>query len=420
LKEVKKIGLFDLSKKGRKTPSSRDNPHGQKLKNIAMLGSLPPLRALSSYCLELALAVADLGEVEFISFQKIYPARLYPGGDLKDDHTFPTIGHPNLKVRRRLTWYNPVSWIIEGMSTNAVLLHAQWWSLPLATIYLVVCLGFKLRRKPIIFTVHNILQHEKSFFYRQISRALFRLGDHFIVHSSPNRDQLIKYYNIPPDRVTQIPHGPLDFHVQNDIDRDEVRNKMSFDPANSIILLFGAIRPYKGIDTALMAFAKVLRKIPGARLLIAGRLWEQWGYYEQLIDDLGIGDYIKTYLRYIPSGEVFKFFVASDLVILPYHHFDSQSGVGSTAISFRKPMIVTNVGGLPELVVDQRYVVPPKDPETLASTIVDCLKNPDQLDKMAAGAEEVAGAIAWTTIAKKTWSLYDNVLDLSKISVKSY
>jgi len=385
-----------------------------------MLGSLPPLRALSSYCLELALAVADIEEVEFISFRKIYPARLYPGGDLEDDHTFPTLKHPNLKVRRRLTWYNPVSWIIEGMSVNTALLHAQWWSLPLAIIYFVVCLGFKLRRKPVIFTVHNILQHETSFFYRRISRALFRLGDHFIVHSSPNRDQLIKYYNIPPDRITKIPHGPLDFHVRNDIDREAVRNKMSFDPANRIILLFGAIRPYKGIDTALKAFAKVHPEIPEARLLIAGRLWEQWGYYEQLIDDLGIGDYIKTHLRYIPSDEVFKFFAASDLVILPYHHFDSQSGVGSTAISFRKPMIVTNVGGLPELVVDQRYVVPPNDPETLASTIVDCLKNPDQLDKMTAGAKEVAEAMAWTTIAKKTWSLYGHVLDLSKITIKSY
>jgi len=384
--------------------------NGSCPENIAMLGSLPPLRALSSYCLELALAVADLGKVEFISFKKIYPARLYPGGDLKDDHTFPIIGHPNLKVRRRLTWYNPVSWIIEGISTNTVLLHAQWWSLPLAIVYFVVCLGFKLRRKPVIFTVHNILQHDKSLLYRIISRMLFKLGDHFIVHSLSNRAQLIKYYKIPLNRITQIPHGPLAFYVQDNMDRNAVRNKMGFDPENSVVLLFGTIRPYKGIDTALKAFAQVLPKIPGARLLIAGKLWEKWDDYEQLIDDLRIEDYIKTYLRYIPCGEVFKFFAASDLVILPYHHFDSQSGVGSTAVFFRKPMIVTNVGGLPELVADRRYVVPPEDSEALADKIVCCLKDPARLAQMSAEADKVANAIAWPAIAQKTWSVYDNVL----------
>ncbi|MFC1813515.1 glycosyltransferase [Thermodesulfobacteriota bacterium] len=385
-------------------------PHRSGPENIAMLGSLPPIRALSSYCLELALAAADLGKVEFISFKKIYPAFVYPGRDLKDDHTFPRINHSNLRIRRRLTWYNPATWIVEGMLTNAELLHAQWWSLPLCLIYAVVCAGFKLRKKPVVFTVHNVLPHEKSSLYYIISRILFKLGDHFIVHSDLNREQMIRCYHVPPERVTQIPHGPLDFHTQGRFNRDAVRKRMGFHPENRVILLFGAIRPYKGMDTALKAFARVLHEIPEARLLIAGKIWESWDPYERLIGELGIGDYITTDLRYIPSGEVFKFFGASDLVVLPYHHFNAQSGVGATALSFRKPMIVTNVGGLPELVADDRFVVPKKDPEALARTIVDCFQNPDTLDQMAAETGVLASRIAWPVIAKKAWSVYGKVL----------
>ena len=97
---------------------------------VVLLGSLPPLGALSSYCLELSLSISNMIDVEFISFQKIYPSFLYPGGNMKGDYTFPNIHHPKLQVRRQLTWYNPLTWIKEGLITNGALLHAQWWSPP--------------------------------------------------------------------------------------------------------------------------------------------------------------------------------------------------------------------------------------------------------------------------------------------------
>ena len=240
---------------------------------IAMLGSFPPLRALSSYCLELSSALSELCKVEFISFRKIYPTLLYPGGDLSEDHTFPSKKSPSLNVRRRLTWYNPVTWFIEGFFTEGRLLHAQWWSPPLAPVYLVVCLGFRLRRRPVVFTVHNVLSHEKSFFYGPLSKMLFSMGSLFIVHSEMNRKQLIKGFQVKPDRVIMIPHGPLDFHVRRHIDRESIRKKLGFSPGNKVILLFGAVRSYKGVDTALKAFAEVIHKIPDSRLLIAGKLW---------------------------------------------------------------------------------------------------------------------------------------------------
>jgi len=381
-------------------------------KKIAMLGSFQPLRALSGYCLELALAMCELGKVEFFSFKKIYPAFLYPGGDLKNDYTFPVAGHARLKVKRRLTWYNPLSWIAEGLYTQADLLHAQWWSMPLWLVYVIVCVGFKVRGKPVVFTVHNVMPHEPSLIYTMLSRMLFKLGDHFIVHSTSNREQLIKNYKIIPEQVTEIPHGPLDFYVPRNLDLNKAREEMGFDKEQKVILFFGAIRPYKGIDTALNAFVRVVNEVPQSRLLIAGKLWTDWEQYDRLMKKLEITDYVKTFLRYIPSKDVWRFFAVSDLVVIPYHDFDSQSGVGAIALSFRKPMIVTNVGGLPELVGDHRYVVPPKDPFSLAQAIVRCLKDNSRLKSMSANAEKVAAKFAWPIITEKTWGVYTKVLNI--------
>jgi len=377
---------------------------------IAMLGSLPPLRGLSSYCLELALSIANLVEVEFISFKKLYPAFIYPGGGLGEDNTFPVIRHSGLKVERRLTWYNPLTWLREGLYSRAKLLHVQWWSLPLFPVYAVVCCCFKIRRRPVVITVHNVLPHENSIAYKILSKLLFALCDHFIVHTEINKQQMISEYGIRPERLSLIPHGTLDFHVKQEIERESIRKEMGFDPDNKIILIFGAIRSYKGIDTALEAFAEILKKVPESRLLIAGKLWGKWEPYDDLIKGLKIGNKISTHLEYIPSGEVYRYFTAADIVILPYHHFDSQSGVGATAISFRKPLIVTDAGGLPDLVAERRFVVPPKDASSLAGVIIECIKNPVLLKAMADASDIVAHKLAWPAIAEKTCSVYRKML----------
>ena len=383
-------------------------------KVITMLGTLPPIPALSSYCLEMASSLADLIAVEFISFKKIYPSFLYPGGGLKNDYTFPKINHPCIKIRRRLKWYNPLTWIRESFKTRGDLLHAQWWSLPLAPVYLAISIAYKIKKKPVIFTVHNVFPHEHSRLHHLVCRFLFKWVDFFIVHAVSNKDKLIRYFSISPERVSLIPHGPLDFHVPKNADRNVVRRSLGLLPEQKVVLLFGAIRPYKGIETAIRSFSRVSMVIPEARLLIAGKLWESWLPYDQLISDLGVGEYIISQLEYIPSNQIYRYFIASDLILLPYHDFDSQSGVGALAVSFRKPMIVTNVGGLPELQNDGLYVIPPKDPETLAERIIMCLKDPQKLEEMKKGTEAVASRISWPKIAAKTLEVYKKVLILKE------
>jgi glycosyltransferase involved in cell wall biosynthesis len=374
--------------------------------SVAMLGSFPPLRGISGYCFELAGAMAKRCRVEFLSFKAMYPRCLYPGADLADDPSFPDLDHPRLNIHRCMTWYNPLSWLNSGKAAACDLLHAQWWSLPLAPIYLTVCAAFKRQKKPVIFTVHNVLPHENAAAFIAASRILFNLGDHFIVHTEQNRRQLMTCYGIPGCRVSRIPHGTLDFQTRTDESSRWLRERLGLSPDERIVLLFGAIRPYKGVETALRAFAQVQQEMQGTHLVIAGKLWEDWERYDRLIRDLNLNRHVSTFLDYIPSGEVHRYFAGADLVILPYHHFDSQSGVGNTALSFRKPMIVSNVGGLPDLVSDPACIVPPKHPGALAQAILRCVRSPQRLAALSADAHNISNKYSWPAIAKSTFLVY--------------
>jgi glycosyltransferase involved in cell wall biosynthesis len=244
-----------------------------------------------------------------------------------------------------------------------------------------------------------------------MTQILFKLGDYFIVHSDINKQQMKDFYNIPENKISVISHGSLDFHIKKGVDRKALRKEMGINPENKVILMFGAIRPYKGLDTAIKAFARIVYKIPDARLLIAGRLWEDWTPYDQLICKLGINKSIITCLEYIPSGDVYKFFEVSDLCIFPYHHFDSQSGAGSAALSFLKPMIVSDVGGLPDLVKDPKWVVPPKDHSVLADAVLCCFNGPNMIEQMKSDAEEISEKFSWSEIADKTEKIYHQLLN---------
>jgi glycosyltransferase involved in cell wall biosynthesis len=376
---------------------------------VAMLGSLPPLRGISSYCLELARSVSRRVPVEFVTFKSMYPGFLYPGGELKDDTTFPKIEQPGLTIRRSLTWYNPAGWLIEGFRIRADVLHAQHWSLPLAPICFTVLLLAKVRGVKVVLTLHNVRSHERSRLYDWTTRALCRLVDRCVVHSESNYRQAVQELRLPEDKLRKIRHGVLSFFNDGPADRAAARRMLDLPAEGLVVLCYGAIRPYKGVDVLLHAFARMLPEVPAAVLLIAGQPWGDWKPHQDTAERLGIGARLRTHLRYIPADEVKVYFHAADLCVLPYTHFDSQSGVGLTAIAFSKPMIVTDVGGLPELVLDPRCVVPPNNAEALAGRMAECLKDPERLARLRADAAELAQTLSWDQIAGESVALYESV-----------
>jgi glycosyltransferase involved in cell wall biosynthesis len=378
-----------------------------------MIGALPPLKGNAYYATRLATELSKIVSVDFISFRKLYPQFLYPGGDTDVDGDFVVEENPNLSIRRTITYYNPFSWIRAGILAKSTVVHIQWWSIPLAPIYLVILLVLKIRRKKIVFTVHNVIPHEPTFIDNFLTSNVFKFGDAFIVHSNVNIRPLSRQYHVPIEKIFQV-HMPIhDMYGAERIGRNQARARLNLPSDGKVILCFGNIRNYKGVDDLILAFHEVASREPEAILLIAGQPWKSWATYEKLIFELGLGDKVKTSLGYVPMSEVKFFFESSDLVVLPYKKFDAQSGVGNTALAFGLPLVVTRTGGLPDLVKDERAVVEPKNPRALAETIVDILSDTNLHLKLRQDTKIIAAQLSWPEAARKTVNIYKSVKSIN-------
>lgn len=373
---------------------------------VTLIGTLPPLKGISPYCQELLKSLSEKTEVEFIGFKKLYPDFLYPGGTKIKDENYRIPEIENAEIRNILTYYNPLSWIWAGVTLKGHIVHFQWWAYPLAPIYIVILILAKLRKKKVIITVHNVLPHEKKILNNFLNWIILYFGDKLIVHSENNKKYLTKFYNIPGENIFVIPHGVLMPVNIKGISKERAREYLGIPNDKKVILHFGNIRGYKGLDVLLESMNIIKEKIYDIILLIGGEPWEDWAEYQKIIDRHELEGYIMKKLNFIPPSEVEYYFSASDIVVLPYKYFDSQSGVGALALPFKKPIIVTNVGGLPDFVKDEQAIARPNDPEDLARVIIRVLNGDNLLLKLAKDSEELTKEYSWDVIAEKTCEAY--------------
>jgi glycosyltransferase involved in cell wall biosynthesis len=375
---------------------------------ILLLGSFPPqAQGIPGYCGALAQALAAHGPVRAIGFKAMYPAFLFPGVKTTMDPTSPAPHAPNLDLCHNLAWYNPLGWLWSAFSTPAQIVHIQWWSLPLFPVCLIFTLAAKLRRVPVVITVHNVLPHEPSPWFLRASRVLYRRADHLIVHSEVNRAQLLEHFHCYADRVSCVPMG-IDAPIATALDKESARAQLGIPTSRPTILFFGTVRPYKGLDVLLRATAEVRKHHPGVLLVIAGKPWEPWARYQAIIDDLGLAEQVIARLDYIPESEMPIFYAAADLVVLPYRHFDAQSAVGVQVLGQGRPMIVTDCGGLPALVNHEaRWIAPPDDAVALAEKIAGFLREPiGATASFAEIARQAGECMSWKASAEAQWAIY--------------
>jgi len=378
---------------------------------VTLIGTLPPIKGISPYCKELLISLSSNTPVEFIGFKKLYPDFLYPGGrSTEDDILESHITIDNTEIRNTLTYYNPFSWIIAGLTCKGDIIHAQWWSHVLAPVFITILLLCKLRGKKVVITIHNILPHEANRLNAILNRAVLHLGDHFIVHSERNVAQSHNTLGIPITKISRIPIG-----IINDVDEIHVpqsvaKEKLHIPQEKKVILFFGHIREYKGLEVLLEAFSIVIQQDPNLFLVIAGTPWKNEQHYVNLIQKYNIGSQCKAYLHFVPSNETSLFYSASDVVVLPYIEFSSQSAVGAVALAYEKPLIVTDVGGLSEYVKDRRCLVPPKSPKNLAEAILSITRDENLLQKLALDSKSIAQDCSWTSVAERTVATYKRIL----------
>ena len=366
-----------------------------------MVAPLPPLRGgVSDFSAGLASALKDEVSLEVLTFRSVSPDALHPDGRAGSGET------ADVTVLRALDWRDPLGWLLSGSLVQADVLHLQHWSLQLIPVLLIVALMFRLRNKKVVVTLHNVRSHELSPGYVAGTALLCLLAHRCVVHWQGGIEEARKVLGIRGEKVVRIPLGVSLPGAPDAPDRAAARRDLGLPPDAPVVLCAGRISPYKGLPVMLRAMPRLLQQVPDAVLLVAGKPSEAWESYASLIEELGIGDNVKTILRYLDHPELSRCFAAADVVVLPYTRFAAQSGVGSQAVGFGKALVVADVGALPELVEDNRMIVAPGDWHALAQRVALCLANPGLRARLEDASRRLAAERSWKNVAARTADLY--------------
>jgi glycosyltransferase involved in cell wall biosynthesis len=222
----------------------------------------------------------------------------------------------------------------------------------------------------LVFLCHDVLPHESSYMKILRARRLLKNGDGYIVHAKTEVDNLKKIIKDPVYVLT--PHPVYSVFKFSNMSQAQARKILTLETHNKVILFFGHIKQYKGLIHLIKAMPFLVKNDQDFRLLIVGECIDRTKEeYVALLKEHQCVEQCKIYDGYIPDREVEKFFAACDVVVLPYESA-TQSGVVQIAYSFEKPVIVTDVGGLPDVVEDGKtgYIIPPCDPANIVQTVL--------------------------------------------------
>jgi len=337
---------------------------------IILIGSAHPYRGgLAAYNERLAEALQEAGhEVTIYTFTLQYPNFLFPG---KTQFTTEAAS-AKITIKRKVNSINPLNWIIVGNEIKRlkpdILLIKYWLPFMGPCFGTIARLAKKNRHTKVISILDNVVPHEKRVGDVAFTKYYIGSSDAFIGMSQTVLDDLKLFDNKKPSAFN--PH-PLFDNFGKPVPKEQAKQLLGLDAGTNYMLFFGFIRDYKGLDLLLEAFADERLQKLKLKLIIAGEFYSDKKKYDDLIDNYNLKDRLVLKTDFIPDSEVFKYFCAADIVVQPYKHA-TQSGVTQIAYQFNKPMIVTNVGGLAEIVPDGKagYVVEPS-PTAIANAIFD-------------------------------------------------
>jgi len=341
---------------------------------IIIVGTAFPYRGgLAAYNERLAREYVKQGnEVEIITFSLQYPAFLFPGKSQLSNEVAPN----DLKINRMIHSMSPVNWIkvgrkIKEKSPDIVIF--SYWMAFMAPCYGTIARNARSSKTKIVGLIHNMIPHEPTILDKLFPRYFVKSMDGFVsMAESVSTD--IKSFDSDDKPKVVSPH-PIYDHYGSALTKKEAAMKLGLHEQKNYILFFGFIRHYKGLDLLLEAFAdERLRQFP-VRLIIAGEFYENPQPYLESIIRLKLEGLVELRTGFIPDNEVRNYFSLADIIAQPYRTA-TQSGVSQIAYHFETPMLVTNVGGLAEIIPDGKvgYVVG-VEPKQIADALVDFFAN---------------------------------------------
>lgn len=338
-------------------------------KNIVIIGTAHPLRGgLAAFNERLAEEFQGMGHrVTIYTFSLQYPSFLFPGKS-----QFSTEPPPDkLDIKVRINSINPLNWWRTGKEIRQLqpdMVVIKFW-LP----FMGPAFGTILRRirknkhTRIVSILDNVIPHEKRPGDRAFIRYFIKSCDAFIAMSKKVLEDLRTFTPGKPARL--IPH-PLYDNFGEKISKAAAREHLGIDAKDKIILFFGFIRKYKGLDLLLEAMNDPRIRSENIKLIVAGEFYEDEKAYREIIERFQLQGSLILKTDFIPDNQVKYYFCAADAVMQPYRHA-TQSGITPMAYHFERPMVVTNVGGLPEIVPDGKvgFVTEPRPP-AIADAII--------------------------------------------------
>lgn len=337
---------------------------------IAILGSAHPLRGgLAAFNERLAYQLQEQGhEVVIYSFSLQYPSFLFPGKTQFTDEPAPA----GIKIRTVVNSVNPLNWLQVGREMNKEqydLIIVKYWLPFMGPAFgTILRKAKKNKHSRVLCIVDNIIPHEKRPGDQQFTNYFIKAVDAFVTMS---KDVLkdVKTFTSKPSYFT--PHPIYDSYNEA-VSKQEACNLLKLDAGKKYMLFFGFIREYKGLDLLLEAMADERIKQAGIELIAAGEYYDKAveANNNSIIEKHQLQSRVHLRTDFIPNGEVRYYFSAADLVVQPYKHA-TQSGITQIAFYFEKPMVVTNVGGLAEVVPDGKvgFIAEP-NPASIADAIL--------------------------------------------------
>lgn len=337
---------------------------------VIILGPAPPLRGgIAMYNYRLAKEFLAAGhDCKIYSFSLQYPSFLFPGKTQFSTDAPPT----DVEILTKVNSINPLNWLLIGKKIKSekpdIVVVRYWLPLMAPALGTILRIIKKDKTIKIVCIADNVIPHEKRLGDKQFTKYFVKAPDAFITMSEKVMSDLRLFTHTKP--AVLVEH-PLYDNFGAIVNKEEARLKLKINNQEKIILFFGFIRKYKGLDLLLKAI-KILKEkdeLGSFRVLIAGEFYEDEKNYQDLINELDIRDKLILETNFIPDSEVKYYLCTADVLVQPYKNA-TQSGVTPLAYHFEIPTIVTNVGGLAALVPHEKAgLVCEPNPESIADAI---------------------------------------------------
>lgn len=362
-----------------------------------MVGTAYPMRGgIAQFNALLCAELAKQHEVRCFSFTRQYPSLFFPGKTQMEEGEDPVpIGATPI-----VDSVNPATWFAAAREISAwkpdALLFKYW--LP----FFAPCFGTIARRvkaacgSKVIVICDNVIPHERRPLDGPLTRYMLGAADGFIVMSKTVLADLRRFR---PDAPAELAAHPLYTHFGEPMAREDARRRLGWPREGPVLLFFGYIRRYKGLDLLLRAMPGI-HEATGARLWVLGEFYEDRAYYDGIVKEDRLEEIVTMRGDYVPNEEVGAYFSASDLVVLPYRSA-TQSGIVQVAFQMERPVVCTRVGGLEEMVRDGEtgMLVPPEDRDALAAAVARYFSEGLE-GRLAEGVREQKRRMGWSNLAE--------------------